>query len=74
MDSAISCLIDDLKSKIKNHIFLLGGDFNLPDINWKMNDVTGNQVPETISKAFLHMSADLSIQQVNDHRWCSRRI
>jgi hypothetical protein len=43
------------------------GDFNLPDINWKMNDVTGNQVPKTISKAFLHMSADLSIQQVNDH-------
>jgi hypothetical protein len=24
-----------------------------------MNDVTGNQVPNTISKTFLHMSADL---------------
>jgi hypothetical protein len=32
-----------------------------------MNDVTGNQVPKTICKAFLHMSAGLSIQQVNDH-------
>ena len=32
-----------------------------------MNDVTGNQVPKAISKTFLHMSADLSIQQVNDH-------
>ena len=31
--------IQNLKSKNKNHIFLLGGDFNLPDINWKMNDV-----------------------------------
>ena len=59
--------IQNLKSKNKNHIFLLGGDFNLPDINWKMNDVTGNQVPKAISKTFLHMSADLSIQQVNDH-------
>jgi hypothetical protein len=29
--------IQNLKSKNKNHIFLLGGDFNLPDINWKMN-------------------------------------
>ena len=44
--------IQNLKSKNINHIFLLGVDFNLPDINWKMNDVTGNQVPRTISKAF----------------------
>jgi hypothetical protein len=36
-------------------------------ISASLNYVTGNQVPETISKAFLHMSADLSIQQVNDH-------
>jgi hypothetical protein len=42
--------IQNLKSKNINHIFLLRVDFNLPDINWKMNDVTGNQVPKAISK------------------------
>jgi hypothetical protein len=36
--------IQNLKSKNKNHIFLLGGDFNLPDINWKMNDVTQRNI------------------------------
>jgi hypothetical protein len=29
--------IQNLKSKNKNHIFLLGGDFNLPDIAGKIS-------------------------------------
>ena len=37
--------INIVKSKYKNGIFLLGGDFNLPDIIWKANCITGKQGP-----------------------------
>jgi hypothetical protein len=36
--------IQNLKSKNKNHIFLLGGDFNLPDIEWKMTNMLFSRV------------------------------
>ncbi|CAG2242433.1 unnamed protein product [Mytilus edulis] len=31
------------------------------------NEIKGNQLPQTINRAYLQMSADLSIQQINDN-------
>ena len=51
-------------SKFKNSIFWLGGDFNLPDINWQNQDITGNQYPLSVNELFLEMSQDLGLQQM----------
>ncbi|XP_071123237.1 uncharacterized protein [Mytilus edulis] len=59
--------IHNLRNNNKRSIFLLGGDFNLPDIDWGKNEIKGNQLPQTINRAFLQMSADLSIQQINNN-------
>ena len=32
-----------------------GGDFNLPDVDWNMNLITGHQYPKILNKAFLDM-------------------
>jgi len=56
-----------LRNKHKRSTFLLGGDFNLPDVNWKNNNINGRQVPQAINSAFLQMAADLSLQQINEN-------
>ncbi|CAC5360010.1 unnamed protein product [Mytilus coruscus] len=59
--------IHNLRNNNKRSIFPLGGDFNLPDIDWGKNKIKGNQLPQTINRAFLQMSADLSTQQINNN-------
>ena len=44
----------------------LGGDFNLPDINWKDLTIAGSQ--SRLSKSFLEMVADNSLEQLVDFR------
>lgn len=56
--------IKNLREKNKNNIFLLGGDFNLPDIDWTSYDTHSNQIPAQVNQAFNRMTADLSIQQL----------
>ncbi|CAC5373372.1 unnamed protein product [Mytilus coruscus] len=59
--------IQNLRNNNKRSTFLLGGDFNLPDIDWEKNEIKGNQLPQIINRAFLQVSADLSIQQINSN-------
>lgn len=56
--------IKNLREKNKNNIFLLGGDFNLPDIDWTSYDTHSNQIPAQVNQAFIRMTADLSVQQL----------
>jgi len=35
--------IIEVKNKLKKSIFWLSGDFNLPDIDWNFNCITGHQ-------------------------------
>ncbi|CAG2233977.1 unnamed protein product [Mytilus edulis] len=52
--------------KHKSSIFILGGDFNLPDIDWKNYTIQGTQTSRDINNAFLEMAANLNIQQLVD--------
>ena len=58
--------IYELFDKYKNAVFCLGGDFNLPDIDWKEEEIIGNQYPWAINKCFLDMLHDLSLNQIVD--------
>ena len=53
-----------LKQKFKNAIFIVAGDFNLPDIHWDSHTVSDNQYPHRVSETFLNIALDLSLEQV----------
>ena len=53
-------------NNFQDSIFWLGGDFNLPDINWQNQDIPGNQYLKSINEIFLEMSQDLGLQQIVD--------
>ena len=53
----------DVKHKYKNSIFWLGGDFNLPDIDWPSNSICGHQYPAAINELYLQMSFNLGLTQ-----------
>ena len=44
----------------------IGGDLNLPDINWKDQWVVGKNYPQKISNSFLNKVNDLGLHQIND--------
>ena len=55
-----------MKSKSKNSVFIVRGDFNLPDIDWKNLNISGSQYPQSTSKHFLDMIADSNLEQLVD--------
>lgn len=57
----------NIKAKNKRSIFVLGGDFNLPDICWNDNSIRPNkQYPGKVSQHFLDLTADMGLEQVVD--------
>lgn len=44
----------------------IGGDFNMPDINWKDQTVTAHAYPQRTSLAFLGKMNDLGLHQMSD--------
>ena len=60
--------IYDMKThpQYKNAVFWLGGDLNLPDIDWTNQDVIGKQYTVGINLNFLEMSQDLGLSQIVD--------
>ena len=44
----------------------LGGDFNLPDIDWTNHQITGHQYPIRINNRFMEVVQDLGLEQVVD--------
>ena len=60
---------EDLKAintKFKTNSIWCGGDFNLPDIDWNMNIITGHQYPKILNETFLDMINDLHLEQLID--------
>lgn len=55
--------IREVKSKFKNCVFWLSGDFNLPDIDWKSNKIIGKQYSLSINQLFLDLAQDLGLTQ-----------
>ena len=58
--------IQHLHSSYRDHIFWIGGDSNLPDINWKTDNIEGHQYPISISQDFIDLFRDMGSQQVID--------
>ena len=58
--------ISTLKTKAKNRVFIIGGDFNLPDINWKDLTMPGSQYTNRLSLLFLEMVAETILEQLVD--------
>ena len=61
---AITEDIFQITKKYKGAMFWLGGDFNLPDINWKQEIIKSNQYPKPINLKFLDMAGDLGLKQI----------
>ena len=60
-------LISDItatRTEPKSAYFLLGGDFNLPDIDWKAGAVNGHSLSRQVNDAYINMHSDLALDQV----------
>ena len=55
-----------LQSSSKTGIFILGGDFNLPDIDWNTLTIEGHQYPVRVNQTFLDLIAECGLQQQVD--------
>ena len=62
--SAICRDIVNVISKNKNAVFWLGGDFNVPDIDWKKQIINGSQYPKSLNSKLLDTIQDLGLSQV----------
>ena len=56
--------ITTLKQQYKRAVFHIGGDFNLPDIDWTTNTVNGHNYPKYISDALVQVIEDLGLEQM----------
>ena len=62
-------LVKDIKTIINNHKtnpHWIGGDMNLPDIDWSTNSITAHRYPKAINEAFLDMIGDTNTEQLVD--------
>ena len=60
-------LISDItatRTEHKSAYFLLGGNFNLPDIDWKAGAVNGHSLSRQVNDAYINMYGDLALDQV----------
>ena len=53
--------IEDLSSRHRNYVLWVGGDLNLPDINWPDCTIQGHSFPTDINKRFLDIIHILAI-------------
>eukprot|EP00111_Clytia_hemisphaerica_P019322 TCONS_00057045-protein len=65
----LDSLIKDIKStlsKFKSNPHWIGGDLNLPDIDWSTNSITSSQYPKSLNESFLDMLGDNNLEQLVD--------
>ena len=55
---------DSVIKKHKNSILWIGGDLNLPDIEWPSCSISGNQYLKSINEEFLSFLEENSLQQM----------
>jgi len=60
----IRAAIDSAVAHCKTPTLWLGGDLNLPDIDWEKNCVSGNRYPKSVSQLFLDKVNDIGTQQM----------
>ena len=54
----------EIKSKYKKSNLLVGGDFNLPDINWESESIDRSQYLNSINTSFMDTFKDLGLSQI----------
>ena len=55
-----------LKTKFKKSVFWVGGDFNLPDIDWENSEIKGYNYKKEINERFLDTFNDAGLCQMID--------
>lgn len=58
--------ITALRNQSKRNIFIVGGDFNLPDIDWPTLSTKGHQYPARVSENFLDILVENNLEQQVD--------
>ena len=58
--------ISTIKEKHRRDIVVIGGDFNLPDINWEEQTIINRQYPIKANQTFLEIVADNGLEQIVD--------
>ena len=58
--------ISTIKEKHRRDIFVIEGDFNLPDINWEEQTIINRQYPIKTNQTFLEIVADNGLEQIVD--------
>jgi hypothetical protein len=58
--------IMELSNKHKKDIFVLAGDFNLPDINWSEQTISSNQYTVGTNQTYLDIASDNGLEQIVD--------
>jgi hypothetical protein len=53
-----------LKKKNKNNVLIVGGDFNVPDIDWPTLTIKGSQYPDRTNKDILDIVRDNVFEQI----------
>ena len=57
--------ISNLRKDSKKSEFILGGDFNVPDISWKDNTITSSKnYPRRVSQTHLDIASDRGLEQM----------
>ena len=64
LSQTIANEIYETRSKFKKSVFLIGGDFNLPDINWDLLKPFGNKYLKSINETFLDAFQDSGLHQI----------
>ena len=64
--NSMSSSIRSLLNKCPTATAWIDGDSNLPDIEWKENQITSHQNTKSINEAFVNTFQDLSIKQLVD--------
>jgi hypothetical protein len=54
----------NLYSQFKDHVIWLGGDANLPDIDWSTDNIKRNQYSIPINQSFIDTLNDIGIEQI----------
>ena len=55
--------IEQIVNANKNSVIYIGGDLNLPDIDWKTNSISGSQYSKAINQRYLDLINLCNLQQ-----------
>ena len=58
--------VKDIHSRFGDHVLWLGGDANLPDIDWKSDTINGNRYSTTINQLYTDTINDIGCEQMVD--------